>query len=91
MEATLRELCQQHGLTSISVMFQAERWNRATAYLHWGDDGICASGGGSTFDEAMSHALADMNDKRDLAAQEHAEGRVGDQPIEARSVVEGVV
>ena len=63
IEDQLRRLCEDHQLTTMSVMVQHYR-KYVSVYLHWrdegGDDTKCVSGGGKTFDDALEMALHDM-------------------------------
>jgi len=62
-EDQLRRLCEDHKLTTMSVMVQHSR-NYVSVYLHWHDEGDdddkCVSGGGKTFNAALEVALHDM-------------------------------
>jgi len=61
MEQQLRDLCAEHGLTAISVSFLGDQ-HPFTVYLHWQDrlGARCASGFGTTVDDAVVAARADM-------------------------------
>lgn len=64
MEKRLRKLCNEHGLRTISVMLMTHvKVNPVCVYVHW-DEGRCASGVGSTFNDAFSAALDDMSVRR---------------------------
>lgn len=63
IEDQMRRLCEDHQLTTMSVMVQHHR-KYVSVYLHWRDDGDdqdnCVSGGGTTFNAAFEIALHDM-------------------------------
>ncbi len=67
IEDQLRRLCEDHKLTTMSVMVQHYR-KYVSVYLHWrdegGDDTNCVSGGGATFHDALEMALHDMRIER---------------------------
>lgn len=68
MEKTLLRLCEEHALRTISVMLMTDQpeAHRVTVYVHWneGDDRVCESGSGTTFDAAMDVALTNMRQSR---------------------------
>lgn len=65
MEKTLKQLCEEHRLTTISVMLvPAEEFPPFTVYVHW-DNRECASGSGDTVVSALAIALAEMAERRD--------------------------
>jgi hypothetical protein len=67
MEAILKQLCEEHGLTSVGInIFSNEKMHFAV-YLHWGALG-CISGSGETFDEALANALTNMSERRAVEA-----------------------
>jgi hypothetical protein len=68
MEATLKRLCDQHRLTSISAMlFTTVKIVPVTVYVHW-DEHECVGGNGNTFEEALACALGQMAERRREAA-----------------------
>lgn len=72
MEAILKRLCEEHGLTSISAMLFTEvKIVPVTAYLHWDDaaGSGCVGGNGNTFDEALASALSQMAERRPHRAE----------------------
>lgn len=54
----MREACQTHQLTGISLMLQPNYSMGFSAYLHKDDE--CWIGSGSTVAEAVSSAVSDM-------------------------------
>lgn len=67
VEEQISRLCEDHKLTTMSVMVQHSR-NYVSVYLHWRDEGDnddkCISGGGETFNAALEMALHDMRIER---------------------------
>lgn len=59
LDAFMREACQAHQLTGISLMLLPKHENGFSAYIHKDDE--CWIGSGSTVAEAMSNAVADMD------------------------------
>lgn len=66
---TIRNLCELHDLTSISVSFQP-RYEAVTVYLHWEGELSCASGTDDGFEAAFAAAVQEMHG---LRATEHGE------------------
>lgn len=62
MEKKLARVCQEHDLTTISVMWQHAQWATAHVYLHFdhGAEKLCVDGVGDSFDAALSEALAKL-------------------------------
>lgn len=81
MDVTLKKLCEEHGLTGISVnVFGAPARPYIGVYVHWnGANHTCASGNGDTFEEALPKALAEMADRQKQDADNAAEAAWMDQ------------
>lgn len=60
---TLTALCEKHDLTSISFSVGTIGY-RAHAYVHWAQNHACASGNGTTIEEAIGNAIVEANVKR---------------------------
>lgn len=61
MEKQFQELCKQHGLTCLSVMFYPDS---VTVFPHWDDlvgNDRCCSHSGETFEIAFSKALIEVS------------------------------
>jgi hypothetical protein len=61
MDKQLADLCEKHGLTVISVMFN--RNGEFTVFPHWDDEygnDQCVTAHGSSFDEAFDRAIDQM-------------------------------
>ena len=73
-EEMLRSLCEEHDLTTISVMFQ-RRHNNFTIYPHWEFEGedYCAFGSHNTLDGAFAEALKAAKTEREDQASNVAE------------------
>ena len=70
MDEFMKSVCVKHGLTTISFMFMSKaKFDPFLVYVHW-MDGVCASGGGKTIEEALHRALAAMHQKKAVAALE---------------------
>ena len=68
MEKTLQKVCDDNGLTGISAMMASAKTGNISVFVHWESKGFshCAMGVGSTYNGALTVALADMQMVIDL-------------------------
>ena len=71
MEDWLKNICDEHGLTAISVTtHNNENADHTTVFVHWASDHgmLCSHGTSQTFDTALDLALAEKREKVEVAA-----------------------